>query len=254
MGDVSDIDKEVLRSAHTSASKLRGEVLNGPERRRRWSTEEKLRVLAQSMAPGSSPSLACRMHGISTGQLSTWGARMADVHRLVWGADGHVAERSGALPYDFRPGRPDWDSFPRQVWRRLTSRQGRDGSEELASYGDPAGYRPLREAVAVHLAYSRGVRCTAEQVVVVNGSQQGADLLKEPPLDFGGSTGLLRLPLRTGLLQQTQLQHEGDGGGQRGHCGVQPDQGRHTDQTRATERAAQVCVQRFPVAPLQFQR
>ena len=72
MGDVTDINKEALRSAHTSASELRGEVLSGPERRRRWSTEEKLRVLAQSMAPGSSPSLACRMHGISTGQLSTW--------------------------------------------------------------------------------------------------------------------------------------------------------------------------------------
>lgn len=72
MGDVSGVDKEALRSAHTSASKLRGEVLSGPERRRRWSNEEKLRVLAQSMAPGSSPSLACRMHGISTGQLSTW--------------------------------------------------------------------------------------------------------------------------------------------------------------------------------------
>jgi transposase len=72
MGDASGIDKEALRSAHTSAPELRGEVLSGPERRRRWSTEEKLRVLAQSMAPGSSPSLACRMHGISTGQLSTW--------------------------------------------------------------------------------------------------------------------------------------------------------------------------------------
>ena len=72
MGDVSAIDKEALRRAHTSASELRGEVLSGPERRRRWSAEEKLRVLAQSMAPGSSPSLACRMHGISTGQLSTW--------------------------------------------------------------------------------------------------------------------------------------------------------------------------------------
>src|SRR5271154_1367233 len=59
MGDVTDIHKEVLRSAHTSAPELRGEVLNGPERRRRWSTEEKLRVLAQSMAPGSSPSRAC---------------------------------------------------------------------------------------------------------------------------------------------------------------------------------------------------
>ncbi len=29
----------------------------------------------------------------ATGQLSAWGARMADVHRLVWGADGRVAER-----------------------------------------------------------------------------------------------------------------------------------------------------------------
>ncbi|TWB36928.1 IS66-like element accessory protein TnpA [Nitrospirillum pindoramense] len=72
MDDVTAIDKETLRSARTSTSKLHGEVLSGPERRRRWSTEEKLRVLAQSVAPGSSPSLTCRMHGISTGQLSTW--------------------------------------------------------------------------------------------------------------------------------------------------------------------------------------
>src|SRR5260221_12240135 len=72
MRDVSTIEREALRSAHTSVSEVRGEVLSGPERRRRWSAEEKLRVLAQSMAPGSSPSLACRMHGISTGQLSTW--------------------------------------------------------------------------------------------------------------------------------------------------------------------------------------
>jgi GntR family transcriptional regulator / MocR family aminotransferase len=109
--------------------------------------------------------------------LSVWGDRMADVHRLVWGADGRVAERYGVLPYDFRPGRPDWDTFPRQVWGRLTARQVRERSEELASYGDPAGYRPLREAIAAHLGQSRGVRCSAEQVVVVNGSQQGTDLL-----------------------------------------------------------------------------
>jgi GntR family transcriptional regulator / MocR family aminotransferase len=122
---------------------------------------------------------------MATRRLSTWGNRMADVHRLVWGADGRVAERYDALPYDFRPGRPDWDGFPRQLWRRLTSRQVRDRSEELASYGDPAGYRPLREAIAAHLAHSRGVRCTAEQVVVVNGSQQGADLLMRLTLDPG---------------------------------------------------------------------
>lgn len=72
MDDVVSINKEALRSTHKSASEVRGEVLSGPERRRRWSAEEKLRVLAQSIAPGSSPSLACRMFGISTGQLSMW--------------------------------------------------------------------------------------------------------------------------------------------------------------------------------------
>jgi len=54
------------------AREVRGEVLAGPERRRRWSVEEKLRILAQSVAPGSSASLTCRMHGISSGQLYTW--------------------------------------------------------------------------------------------------------------------------------------------------------------------------------------
>lgn len=48
------------------------EVMPGLERRRRWSVEEKLRILAQSVAPGSSPTRTCRMHCISSGQLYTW--------------------------------------------------------------------------------------------------------------------------------------------------------------------------------------
>lgn len=61
-----------LQSSRMRAPEVRGEVLDGPERRRRWSNEDKLRILAQSVAPGSSPSLTCRMHGISSGQLYTW--------------------------------------------------------------------------------------------------------------------------------------------------------------------------------------
>jgi len=72
MEDAVVIGSEELQSTHTRAPEFRGEVLSGPERRRRWSTEEKLRVLAQSVAPGSSPSLTCRLHGISSGQLYTW--------------------------------------------------------------------------------------------------------------------------------------------------------------------------------------
>jgi len=54
------------------APEVLGEVMPGLERRRRWSIEEKLRILAQSVAPGSSPALTCRLHGISSGQLYTW--------------------------------------------------------------------------------------------------------------------------------------------------------------------------------------
>src|SRR6516165_8291168 len=72
MDEAELIDKEDLGSTHTRAREVHGEVLTGPERRRRWSLEEKLRILAQSVAPGSSPSLTCRLHGISSGQLYTW--------------------------------------------------------------------------------------------------------------------------------------------------------------------------------------
>ena len=72
MDDATLVDREDLGSAHTRAREVRGEVLTGPERRRRWSLEEKLRILAQSVAPGSSASLVCRLHGISSGQLYTW--------------------------------------------------------------------------------------------------------------------------------------------------------------------------------------
>jgi transposase len=72
MDDGVLVDNEDLRSTRTRAREVRGEVLIGPERRRRWSVEEKLRILAQSVAPGSSVMLVCRTHGISSGQLYTW--------------------------------------------------------------------------------------------------------------------------------------------------------------------------------------
>ena len=71
-GDAMDeaglVDKEDLGSTHTSAREVRGEVLTGPERRRRWNLEQKLRILPQSVAPGSSASLVCRLLAPSNGK------------------------------------------------------------------------------------------------------------------------------------------------------------------------------------------
>jgi len=54
------------------APELGYEVLPGVSKRRSWSTEEKPRILAQAEAPGSSVKLACRAHGVSSGQFYTW--------------------------------------------------------------------------------------------------------------------------------------------------------------------------------------
>jgi GntR family transcriptional regulator/MocR family aminotransferase len=104
-----------------------------------------------------------------TPPLSPWASRA-----LEGGAPTSVDPATSG-PFDFRPGTPDWDTFPRQIWWRLLGRRLRAG--ELGRYPDPAGYPPLREAIARHLAASRAVICQPEQVVIVNGTQQAIDLL-----------------------------------------------------------------------------
>jgi GntR family transcriptional regulator/MocR family aminotransferase len=84
----------------------------------------------------------------------------------------------------FQAGLPALDEIPFDIWSRLAARYYRRPPRELLAYGDAAGYRPLREAIAAYLNTSRAVRCTPEQVIVVSGTQQGieiaARLLLEP--------------------------------------------------------------------------
>ncbi|WP_163938772.1 transposase, partial [Paraferrimonas sp. SM1919] len=40
------------------------EVLTGPERRRRWSVEEKLAMVRESLEPGKTVSMVARQHGV----------------------------------------------------------------------------------------------------------------------------------------------------------------------------------------------
>ena len=83
----------------------------------------------------------------------------------------------------FRLGTPALDAFPSQAWGRLMARRWRRSSGSLMTYQDTAGYLPLREAIAGYLSASRGVRCTAEQVIVVGGSQQALDMILRALLD-----------------------------------------------------------------------
>ena len=89
------------------------------------------------------------------------------------------------LPRAFNPGLPAFDAFPFRLWSSLLSKRWRNPSPELLGPGDPAGYRPLREAVAGYLGAARGVRCHPDQIVITAGSQQALDLAARTLLDPG---------------------------------------------------------------------
>jgi transposase len=48
------------------------EILTQPERRRRWTSEQKLALVAETLRPGASPPHVARRYGILTGLLYTW--------------------------------------------------------------------------------------------------------------------------------------------------------------------------------------
>jgi len=50
----------------------RVEIITGPERRRRWSDEEKLQLVSEACQPGNSVSQVARQRGISASQLFGW--------------------------------------------------------------------------------------------------------------------------------------------------------------------------------------
>lgn len=77
----------------------------------------------------------------------------------------------------FRVNVPAIDLFPVALWAQVTARRLRRASTKLLLGCDTVGYPPLREAVAHYLTSSRGVRCTAGQVVIVSGAQESFDLV-----------------------------------------------------------------------------
>jgi GntR family transcriptional regulator / MocR family aminotransferase len=87
-------------------------------------------------------------------------------------------------------GLPALDAFPRKVWSQLVARHARGLLPADMAYPDPAGYAPLREAVAGYLATSRGVRCFADQILITIGYQDALNLVAGALLQRGDKVWL----------------------------------------------------------------
>ena len=72
----------------------RVEVITSVQRRRRWSAEEKARIVQETFAPGMSVSLVARQHGVAPNQLFTWRRLYAEGALLAVGAGEEVVPTS----------------------------------------------------------------------------------------------------------------------------------------------------------------
>ena len=127
-------------------------------------------VMLNPQATESSPEKAT---AAKQPQLSESGVRLSQSLRTL----GNTPSAT------FQPGLADCRSFPRTIWSRLVARRCRELA--VMGYDHAGGYAPLREAIATYLAASRGVRCSAEQVIIVSSAQAGLDLALRMLLDEG---------------------------------------------------------------------
>ena len=94
------------------------EVITSVQRRRGWSRDEKLRIVAESAQPERTASQVARAHGIAPGQLFTWRRQLQAAALADGTGEGgfvpvRVAEASASMPcstvalpsiaQDFRP-------------------------------------------------------------------------------------------------------------------------------------------------------
>ncbi len=96
----------------------------------------------------------------------------------------------GHSRYEYLGGVPDRSLFPAAEWRRCVLYAMRATTRSRALYGDAVGLPELRAAIARHVAFSRGVHCDAENIIVTNGAQQALDLVVRVLVEPGATVAM----------------------------------------------------------------
>jgi len=101
-----------------------------------------------------------------------------------------VAPRVGGdTLISFAGGMPDSGLFPTDAFRRVLNEVVRDEGASLLQYYPVGGYPPLRRYLATYLLRF-GLEARAEDILIVNGSQQGFDLIARTLLDPGDTVAI----------------------------------------------------------------
>ncbi|HIW33264.1 MAG TPA: PLP-dependent aminotransferase family protein [Candidatus Paenibacillus intestinavium] len=126
---------------------------------------------------------------VNDAELSDWGKRLVEIelHR------GQVSQvqRGSTDPISFTLGQVDVTHFPVHEWNRLMFGQVREQykKESVDAYSSE-GHAPLRESIAQHLHTFRGINVNADNVVIVNGSQQAIALIIQLLINEGDAVAM----------------------------------------------------------------
>jgi len=118
-----------------------------------------------------------------------WSGLLSRRAQIVWAdtrrraAYGQVVRPAPGV-ISFAGGMPDSTLFPTDAFRHVLNGVIREEGRELLQYYQPAGYPPLRQYLAGYLLRF-GVEARPEEILIVNGSQQGFDLVARTLLDPG---------------------------------------------------------------------
>ncbi len=117
-------------------------------------------------------------------KLSSYAQRILDIPPT---SSALTASMSRPLTYNFQYAHMSVENFPFRMWSNLVMRRVRSAPPD---YTSPAGSRELRNAIVDLLLRSRGVVCEPDQVIIVNGAQQGIDLALRVLLDPGDAIAI----------------------------------------------------------------
>ncbi|MBI1737045.1 MAG: PLP-dependent aminotransferase family protein [Candidatus Rokubacteria bacterium] len=114
-----------------------------------------------------------------------WSALLSRSARIMAADDGYRQPTGGGAGLiSFAGGMPDSALFPTDAFRRVLNQVVRDEGEELLQYYSAGGYPPLRRYISTYLL-KFGVEARPEEILIVNGSQQGFDLVGRTFIDPG---------------------------------------------------------------------
>lgn len=137
------------------------------------------------MRPGSSPRVRSRIGSISRknrpdqGDLN-WGTVSSQAAKEIFHVFQNFHPESGIhdepASINFSSLEVDPRLFPSERFRTSMNRALKYHAGKLYSYGDRAGFPPLREAIAQRLQ-THGIDIGGDEIMITNGSMQGLDLV-----------------------------------------------------------------------------